>query len=134
VETQNVKSSSDNIQNDLLQRVQRITGRMNDDIKETQNRITVAQQKQKERYDRNLQIDYKFEVGQLVLKYETKIEGKRKLDDRWTGPYYIHADLGNGVYKLRTIDRKILKVPINGARLKPYHQRPLPEPMVIIER
>jgi transcription initiation factor IIE alpha subunit len=134
VETQNVKSSSDDVQNDLLQRVQQITGRMKDDIKETQNRITIAQQKQKERHDKNLQSNYKFEVGQLVLKYETKIEGKRKLDDRWTGPYYIHADLGNGVYKLRTMDRKILKVPINGARLKPYHQRPLPEPMVIIER
>ena len=67
----------------------------------------------------------------MVLKYENKIEGKKKLEDRWNGPYYIHDDLGNGVYKLRTMDRKILKVPINGSRLKPYHQKPLPE--LIIE-
>ena len=65
--------------------------------------------------------------------HKTEIQDKKKLEERWKGPYYIHADLGNGVYKLRTMERKILKVPINGARLKKYHQRALPEPIVLIE-
>ncbi|CAI2199347.1 3085_t:CDS:1, partial [Funneliformis geosporum] len=56
--------------------------------------------------------------GDLVLMYKSNIHDKKKLEDRWKGPYYIHDDLGNGVYKLRTMDRKILKTPINSARLK----------------
>ena len=94
---------------------------MKDEIKETQIKIDIAQQKQKERYDKNLSVDYNFKIGQLVLKYENKIEGKKKLEDRWNGPYYVHDILGNGVYKLRTMNRKILKVLINSSRLKPYH-------------
>src|ERR687897_2463259 len=105
---------------------------MKDDIKETQIKIDIAQQKQKERHDRNLLVNYDFKIGQLVLKYESKIEGKKKLEDRWNSPYYIHDVLGNGVYKLRTMDRKILKVLINGSRLKPYQQKPLPEPIIEI--
>ena len=45
----------------------------------------------------------------------------------------IHDILGNGAYKLRTLDRKVLKIPVNSERLKIYHQRPLPEPYVLIE-
>ncbi|CAI2167141.1 17339_t:CDS:2 [Funneliformis geosporum] len=72
-------------------------------------------------------------VGELVLLHKTEIQDKKKLEERWKGSYYIHADLGNGVYKLRTMDRKVLKVPINGARLKKYHQCALSEPIVLIE-
>jgi hypothetical protein len=41
----------------------------------------------------------------------------------WKGPYYVHEVLGNGVYKLRTLEGEILKVPVNSERLKLYHPR-----------
>ncbi|CAI2190487.1 14065_t:CDS:2 [Funneliformis geosporum] len=75
--------NSNNTSDDLLQRVQQITGRMKDDIKETQIKIDIAQRKQKERHDRKLSVDYNFKIGQLVLKYENKIEGKKKLEERY---------------------------------------------------
>ncbi|CAI2195715.1 10948_t:CDS:1, partial [Funneliformis geosporum] len=75
-----------------------------DNMKEIQIKIDIAQRKYKERHDRKLSVDYNFKIGQLVLKYENKIEGKKKLKEWWNGPYYIHDDLENGVYKLRTMD------------------------------
>ena len=106
---------------------------MDHDINQVQSNIKRSQNKQKERHDRNLANEYTFKVGELVLMYKSELQDKKKLEERWKGPYYIHADLGNGVYKLRTMDRKILKTLINGARLKQYYQRALPEPIIVIE-
>ena len=106
---------------------------MDHDINQVQSNIEKSQRKQKEWHDRNITNVYTFTVGELVLMHKSELQDKKKLEEQWKGLYYIHADLGNGVYKLRTMDRKILKVPINGARLKKYHQRALPEPIVLIE-
>ena len=46
-----------------------------------------------------------------------------KLDPKWKGPFYIHDQPYQGVYKLRTMDGKVLKAPINGSLLKMYHNR-----------
>ena len=55
-----------------------------------------------------------------------------KLDDKWIEPYFIHEVIGKGVYKLRTMEGRKVKNPVNGQRLKPYKDQ-LAEPQVVIE-
>ena len=110
-------------QEDLLNRVHRITGQIAQDREDVQDRIYQSQQRQKKRFDQTIkQVQYK--IGDLVLLYKSQLRGKQKLEERWTGPYYIHEVLPNGAYKLRTMnENKVLKTPVNGERLKLYHAR-----------
>ncbi|CAI2202142.1 19744_t:CDS:2, partial [Funneliformis geosporum] len=48
-------------------------------------------------------------IGDMVLLYKSGIHKRKKLEERWRGPYYIHEVLSNGTYKLRTPNDKILK-------------------------
>jgi hypothetical protein len=84
--------------------------------------IYKSQQKQKQRHDADLK-EIIFKIGDLVLLYQSQFKGKQKLQERWKGPYYVHEIIGDGAYKLRTMEGKILKVPVNVDRLKYYHQR-----------
>ncbi|RHZ71089.1 hypothetical protein Glove_262g76 [Diversispora epigaea] len=45
-----------------------------------------------------------------------------KLEPKWKGPFYIHNRLTQGVYKLRTLNGKVLLAPINGSLFKMYHE------------
>lgn len=107
---------------DLLRRTYQIIGRLQEDRRIAQDNIRRSQDKQKLRHDRKLKIR-SFEVEDLVLLYKSKIKGHKKLEERWKGPYRIHATLSNGAYKLETLDKKVLKAPVNGDRLKIYHER-----------
>jgi hypothetical protein len=55
-----------------------------------------------------------------------------KLDEKWKGPYYIHEVLVNGAYKIKELDGRILKTPVNGELLKEYHSREGFVPYVVI--
>jgi len=122
VTTPQVELHETDLQEDLIKRVHMITGKIMEDRLVTQDVIHVAQEKQKQRHDRDLHA-VKFQIGDLVLLYKSHLRGKQKLQERWSGPYYVHEVLDNGVYKLRTKDGKVLKVPINSERLKLYHLR-----------
>jgi hypothetical protein len=111
-------------QEDLLKRIQRLTGKVNEDRLAVQDRIHIEQQRQKELHDSSLK-EVKFKIGEFVLLYKSYLRGKQKLEERWKGPYRIHEILGNGAYKIRTLDERILKTPVNSERLKRYHQRHL---------
>ena len=54
-----------------------------------------------------------------------------KLEEKWTGPFFVYDVLIANNYKLRTIERKVLKNSVYGNRLKLYNKRQL-EPVVII--
>ncbi|CAI2200480.1 12300_t:CDS:1, partial [Funneliformis geosporum] len=41
-----------------------------------------------------------------------------KLDQKWKGPYYIHQLLLNISYKIRELDSRVLRTPVNGDLLK----------------
>jgi len=110
------------LQEDLLKRVHMITGRVTEDRLEAQDTIHKAQEKQRHRHDKNLQ-EVKFKIGDLVLLYKSQLRGKKKLQERWTGPYHVHDVLANGAYKLRTMKGNVLKAPVNSERLKLYHSR-----------
>lgn len=109
-------------QEDLLNRVRMISGQVTQAREATQDRIYQSQQKQKQKFDQTIKpIQYK--IGDLVLLYKSQLRGKQKLEERWSGPYYVHEILPNGAYKLRTMDDKVLKTPINGERMKLYYIR-----------
>ena len=81
----------------------------------------------------DLTTDPEFEIGDKVLVHRTQHQSNMsmKLEDKWIGPYYIHAKLDKGVYKLRNMDGRKVKDPINGNRLKLYKERQL-EPQVVV--
>ncbi|CAI2200153.1 3720_t:CDS:1, partial [Funneliformis geosporum] len=54
-----------------------------------------------------------------------------KLEAQWIGPYYIHDIIGFNNYKLRSIERRIVKGTIHRDCLKLYNEQEM-EPMIII--
>ena len=61
-------------------------------------------------------------VGDKVLKENSKNKSRKggKLDNPWTGPFYIQEVLGKGRYRLKTESGEILKQTIHCACLKLY--------------
>lgn len=124
IQTQRSQVHETDPQEDLLQRVRRLTGKFVEDKLDAQDNITKSQQKQKKRHDEALRKVQTFQIGDLVLLYKSNLNDRKKLEERWKGPYHIHEVKGNGSYKLRTItDQRVLKSPVNSDRLKLYHQR-----------
>ncbi|KAG9285164.1 hypothetical protein G9A89_004379 [Geosiphon pyriformis] len=94
--------------------------------------IEHSQAQQKERHNNKLpSITNEFKVGNKVLLHRTKAEKQwsGKFENKWDGPFYIHEILGNRSYKLR-LDDKILAKVAHGDRLKHYHSRNNPEPLI----
>ena len=123
VPTSRAELSVTDPQEDLINRINLITGRLDEDRLATQDLIHVAQERQKKQHDKKLRHKDTFNIGDLVLLYKNQLRGRKKLVERWTGPYYVHETSGNGAYKLRTLDGNVLKIPVNSERLKLYHQR-----------
>src|ERR1044071_1646603 len=98
--------------------------------KEAQKQIAREQQKQKDRHDEKLAPCTQFQIGDLVLYYRATLDNQRshKLDPKWKGPYYIHAVVRNGAYKLREQNEKVLVAPVNGKYLKEYRVQSLRTP------
>ena len=50
------------------------------------------------------------------MKFEASRENSKsgKLDDKWKGPFLIHDVQSNNVYKIKTLDGKVFKTPVNG--------------------
>jgi len=96
--------------------------------------IEISQMKQKEYHDKKFKRKGTFMIGDKVLYYDAAREKQwsGKLEDKWKGPYYIHDVLLNGSYKIKEIDGRILKTPVNGEWLKKYNTREGYEPMVVV--
>jgi hypothetical protein len=122
VPTTQVNIPDTNPQDDLESRIRMMTGKVEEDRMMAQDTIHIAQQRQKKSHDADLK-PVSFKIGELVLLYKSQLRGKQKLQERWTGPYYVHDVLENGVCKLRTLQGNVLKVPVNSGRLKHYHAR-----------
>jgi hypothetical protein len=67
-----------------------------------------------------------------LYRAEKEKQWTGKLEDKWKGPYYIHTVLLNGSYKLREINGKVLKTPVNGRLLKIYFDREGWTPHIVI--
>lgn len=87
--------------------------------------IEKSQIKQKDRHDAKLRNSKQFVEGDKVLYYNAPLDKQwsGKLLPKWKGPYYIHLVIGNGAYKLKELDGRIIKTPVNECYLKLYHER-----------
>jgi hypothetical protein len=123
------------MEGNILDRLYALTQELPTAHETAQGNITKAQRKQKERYDLKVKGNRKYKIGDKVLLYDAARDKHftGKLKPKWKGPYYIHDNLGNGAFKLRTLDGKLLAAPLNTALLKPYHDRQNWEPTILIE-
>ncbi|GES76964.1 DDE-type integrase/transposase/recombinase [Rhizophagus clarus] len=80
----------------------------------------------------NLETDRQEVIEDKVLVERTwlKTNFLAKLEDKWIGSYFIHEVLDNNVYKLRTMDVKLVKNVIHENRLKLYRNQVL-EPISV---
>ncbi|CAG8781517.1 22357_t:CDS:1, partial [Cetraspora pellucida] len=88
-------------------------------------RVERAQQKVKERCDKQASIIEELKKGELVLVFKASQENSKshKLSPKWKEPFVIHKIQTKGVFKLRTLDENIIKTPINRKLLKRYYVR-----------
>ena len=94
--------------------------------------IENEQEKQKKRYERQ-GISEKLKIGDKVLVERTWLKNNfsSKLENKWAGPYFVHNVLENNVYKLRTLERRLVKNLVHENRLKIYRKMQL-EPVIFI--
>jgi hypothetical protein len=90
---------------------------------EVYNKTQVIQEGIKKIYDKRTKED-DFELGDLVLKWDSRNEDKGKhgkFDSLWKGPYIIQAFIGNNTFFLKDSDGTDLPGgPVNGRMLKHY--------------
>ncbi len=94
-----------------------------------------SQEKQKKYHDNKIRRRQdKFEIGEKVLYYNAAKEKQwsGKLEEKWKGPYYIHQEMLNGSYKIKEMNGKVLKTPVNGELLKKYNSREEYIPYVVV--
>ena len=90
---------------------------------EVYNKTQVIQENIKKIFDRRTKED-DFELGDLVLKWDSRNEDKgkhEKFDSLWKGPYTIQAFKGNNAFFLKNNDGTDLPGGlVNGRMLKHY--------------
>ncbi|RHZ60338.1 hypothetical protein Glove_355g43 [Diversispora epigaea] len=121
-------------ENNLLTRLFTLTDELPVIRGQTQKQIEKQQSKQKEYHDRQIKNIKRYQIGDKVLMYDAAKHTSHtgKLEPKWKGPFYIHNKLNPGVYKLRTLEGKVLLAPINGSLLKMYYERSTWEPQIVI--
>jgi hypothetical protein len=120
----------------LLDRLFTLIEELPQQQEEARKNILKSQKKQKERHDRKVKPIRKFKIGDKVLMYDAARDKHftGKLRPKWKGPLYIHDVLPHDVFKLRTMEGKVLAAPINLFLLKPYYDRTNWEPIIRIQQ
>ncbi|RDY04866.1 Tf2-11, partial [Mucuna pruriens] len=72
------------------------------------------------RYNKKV-IPRKFKTGDLVLKKVTMTANKNKLTPLWEGPFRVIDEIGQGAYKLESLEKKVLPRTWNAASLRMYY-------------
>jgi len=116
----------------IRQRTIDIMNKMNKEQNQALQNIEKNQAKQKRRL--NKKPSKRLKIGDKVLVHRTDLQNNMsaKLQEKWIGPYYIHDVLENNTYKLRNMQKKLIKGVIHGNRLKQYFEQEL-TPMIVIE-
>ena len=109
----------------LLERVKYLLGKFPKERYKAKLNVKETQMKQKDYHDSKVKKKHEFNVGDKVLLYDAAREHwySGKLQDKWRGPYYVHEVIVNGSYKIKELDGKIRKTPVNGELLKLYVSR-----------
>ena len=90
---------------------------------EAKANIKIAQQKQKELYDRKHANPKVYQVGSKVLKKDFARKNRKggKMDAKYVGPFIITKSLGKGLYALQLVKNRDHVIDrVNGVHLKPY--------------
>ena len=116
----------------LLSRLYHLIEQLENDCQNVRNKVTQEQQRQKERHDQK-GVSEKLKIGDKVLVERSwlKTNFSAKLEDKWMGLYYVHNVLKDNVYKLRTLEGRLVRNLVHGNRLKIYKER-LMEPVVLV--
>jgi len=61
-----------------------------------------------------------FQVGDLVMRKACPYQLENKLSPKWTGPFRIVEVLGNGAYRLETLEGEPIPLTWNATNLKFY--------------
>jgi hypothetical protein len=108
--------------NDVQRRINQMIHLMQS-REEVYNKTQVIQENIKKIFDRRTKED-DFELGDLVLKWDSRNEDKGKhgkFDSLWKGPYIIQAFRGNNTFFLKNSDGTDLPGgPVNDRMLKHY--------------
>src|SRR5215470_8340990 len=109
----------------LLTRIEQLITNLPDQRNKAKEQIGKSQAKQKEYYDKKIRVKETFKIGDKVLYYNAAKEKQwsGKFEDKWKGPYYIHDVLLKGSYRIKELNGKTLKTPVNGELLKRYYSR-----------
>ena len=99
------RTENDNVEDILMERLYQIIETLEEDRQEVLSRVQREQQKQKSRHDQK-GLSEKLRIGDKVLVERTwlKTNFSSKLENKWTGPYFVHEIAGDNVYKLRTME------------------------------
>jgi hypothetical protein len=119
----------------LLDRIEDLVNVLPQSRENAKKQIRKVQQKQKSYHDQQQIRKVQFQIGDQVLMYNAAKDKQwsEKLESKWKGPFYIHNILPKGVYKLRTLEGKVLASPINVNLLKEYHNRQNWQPTIRID-
>ncbi len=81
----------------------------------TMKNIARAQERQKKPYDQNHNTNTTLKVGDKVLKKNMRNTGRggEKLDKLFSGPCFVHKDIGKGRFRLKTHGGAIMKQSIH---------------------
>jgi hypothetical protein len=120
----------------LISHLENLIEKLPLEIEEVKRKIGKAKKKQKDQHDRKLRHQVRFSIGDKVLYYDAAKEKQwsGKLNPKWKGPFYIHQVGDKRLYKLRTIEGKVLKNAVNESLLKLYHDWQQIDPINVIEQ
>ena len=119
----------------LIERIKEIMEEIPNIRWKAKKNIEKSQEQQAIYHNRKNKIKQDFKIGDQVLLYNAAKEKQwsGKLQDKWKGPYYVHQVIVNGSYKIKEMDGRILKTPVNGELLKLYHDRKEFELIILID-
>ena len=118
----------------MIKRIEHIIEELPIKRYEAKKNIEKAQQQQKKYHDKIGKRKQDFQIGDKVLYFDaTKYKTHTgKLEEKWKGPYYKHEIIVDGSYKIKELDGKIFRKPVNGELLKKYYDRETFEPYIAI--
>jgi len=91
-----------------------------DEVRE-QARIKVEALKRKVKLKQKSKLrPRQFRVADLVMWKAHPYQLENKLSPKWTGPFHVVEVLGNGAYKLETLEGEAIPQTWNGVNLKFY--------------
>ncbi|CAB4434111.1 unnamed protein product [Rhizophagus irregularis] len=109
----------------ITQRINSLIDELPSIRNQAKENIGKSQEKQKKYHDKKYKMKKNFQIGDKVLYYNAAKEKQwsGKLEEKWKGPYYVHEKISKGSYRIKTMEGKILKTPVNGELLKEYIDR-----------